>query len=126
MFYDTLLENTRILAAWDQYKTSGPRPAGFEYETAYACRRKPEMGWGKVTVYTAIKRAVNIVGYVENTSAVDWRVYPNSTAVFINIDGIELTNSVIQIFDLNGKLCSTAQDSSVIAVSGLNTGTYLI
>lgn len=35
MFYDTLLENTRILAAWDQFKTSGPHPADFAYGTEY-------------------------------------------------------------------------------------------
>lgn len=36
MFYDTLLQETRILAAWDQFKTSGPAPAGFSYGTEYA------------------------------------------------------------------------------------------
>lgn len=35
MFFDTLLQETRILAAWDQYKTSGPNPAGFSYGTEY-------------------------------------------------------------------------------------------
>jgi subtilisin family serine protease len=35
MFYDTLLQNTRILAAWDQYKTAGPPPTGFSYGTEY-------------------------------------------------------------------------------------------
>ncbi len=34
-FYDTLLQNTRILSAWDQFKTSGPHPAGFNYGTEY-------------------------------------------------------------------------------------------
>ena len=33
MFYDTLLQVTRILAAWDQYRTSGPAPSGFSYGT---------------------------------------------------------------------------------------------
>lgn len=33
MFYDTLLQQTRILAAWDQYRTSGPSPTGFAYGT---------------------------------------------------------------------------------------------
>lgn len=33
--YDTLLTQTRIRAAWDQYKQSGPAPAGFPYGTAY-------------------------------------------------------------------------------------------
>ena len=35
-FYDTLLQTTRILAAWDQYKTSGPAPTGFNYGTEYS------------------------------------------------------------------------------------------
>jgi len=35
-FYDTLLQDTRILAAWDQYKTSGPNPAGFNYGTEFS------------------------------------------------------------------------------------------
>lgn len=35
MYYDTLLEETRILAAWDQFKNSGPHPADFDYGTEY-------------------------------------------------------------------------------------------
>ncbi|MBL4862141.1 MAG: S8 family peptidase [Crocinitomicaceae bacterium] len=36
MYYDTLLQNTRILAAWDQFKTSGPAPTGYSYGTEYS------------------------------------------------------------------------------------------
>jgi len=35
MFYDTLLQHTRILAAWDQFKQSGPNPTDFLYGTEY-------------------------------------------------------------------------------------------
>lgn len=35
MFYDTALQQTRIVAAWDQYKLSGPAPALFGYGTEY-------------------------------------------------------------------------------------------
>lgn len=35
MFYDTLLQQTRILKAWDQFKESGPAPAGFSYGTEF-------------------------------------------------------------------------------------------
>ena len=35
MFYDTSLQQTRILAAWDQFKKSGPAPIGFDYGTEY-------------------------------------------------------------------------------------------
>lgn len=36
MYYDTLLASTRILAAWDQFKTSGPAPAGYSYGTEFS------------------------------------------------------------------------------------------
>jgi hypothetical protein len=35
MFFDTLLADTRILAAWDQFKNSGPSPADYDYGTEY-------------------------------------------------------------------------------------------
>jgi subtilisin family serine protease len=35
MFYDTSLSESRIIAAWDQFKTSGPSPIGFNYGTEY-------------------------------------------------------------------------------------------
>jgi minor extracellular serine protease Vpr len=35
-FYDTSLTQTRIVAAWDQYKQSGPSPAGFTYGTEFS------------------------------------------------------------------------------------------
>lgn len=35
MFYDTALQKTRIVAAWDQFKKSGPAPAGYTYGTVY-------------------------------------------------------------------------------------------
>lgn len=36
MYYDTLLQNSRILAAWDQFKTSGPAPGNYPYGTEYS------------------------------------------------------------------------------------------
>jgi minor extracellular serine protease Vpr len=38
MFYDTAMNETRILAAWDHYKTSGPAPEGFDYGTEYTTK----------------------------------------------------------------------------------------
>lgn len=32
-FYDTLVQNYRILAAWDQFRKAGPAPDGFSYGT---------------------------------------------------------------------------------------------
>lgn len=34
-FYDSTLSQTRIIAAWDQFKTNGPHPQGFNYGTEY-------------------------------------------------------------------------------------------
>lgn len=36
VFYDTALQQTRIIAAWDQYKTSGPAPTNFPYGTEFS------------------------------------------------------------------------------------------
>ena len=36
MFYDTMLTETRILAAWDQFRNEGPAPAGFNYGTVFS------------------------------------------------------------------------------------------
>lgn len=36
MYYDTLLQDSRILSAWDQFKTSGPAPANYPYGTEYS------------------------------------------------------------------------------------------
>jgi subtilisin family serine protease len=36
MFYDTAQTQTRIAAAWDQYKRSGPAPTGFNYGTEFS------------------------------------------------------------------------------------------
>jgi minor extracellular serine protease Vpr len=38
MFYDTAMNETRILAAWDQYKSSGPAPAGYDYGTEFSTK----------------------------------------------------------------------------------------
>lgn len=35
VFYDTSMTNYRVIAAWDQAKTSGPPPAGFSQGTVY-------------------------------------------------------------------------------------------
>lgn len=35
VFYDTAMQQTRIVAAWDQYKTVGNAPAGFNYGVEY-------------------------------------------------------------------------------------------
>ncbi len=35
MFYDTLLQQTRVVAAWDQFKNSGPHPAAYGYGAEY-------------------------------------------------------------------------------------------
>ncbi len=35
VFYDTNMIHYRVLRAWDQFKTSGPSPAGFDYGTEY-------------------------------------------------------------------------------------------
>ncbi len=35
VFYDSTMTRYRVLRAWDQFKTSGPAPAGYDYGTEY-------------------------------------------------------------------------------------------
>ncbi|MBN1462913.1 MAG: fibronectin type III domain-containing protein [Paludibacteraceae bacterium] len=64
---------------------------------------------------------VNIKG---NENLVDIRIYPNPSKNSINVDGIKA--DVIGLFNMNGQLVASSQNSNQINVSNLNTGVYLI
>lgn len=53
-FYDSTLSQTRIIAAWDQFKTSGPHPQGFNYGTEHT---------GASALLTAGSDTANIYSY---------------------------------------------------------------
>lgn len=53
-YYDTLIENYRVAAAWDQFKQSGPAPQGFTYGTEYV---------GAEDLLMAASDTSNIYGY---------------------------------------------------------------
>lgn len=53
MYYDTSLQHTRIIAAWDQFKKSGPAPDGYSYGTEYN---------GEVELLAAESDTANIYG----------------------------------------------------------------
>jgi len=61
MFYDTAMQHTRILAAWDQFKKTGPAPAGYTYGTVYT---------GEDELLAAEKDTINIYGYATHGSHV--------------------------------------------------------
>jgi minor extracellular serine protease Vpr len=53
MYYDTAMQHTRIIAAWDQFKKSGPAPEGYSYGTEYN---------GEVELLAAKSDTANIYG----------------------------------------------------------------
>jgi len=61
MFYDTAMQHTRILAAWDQFKKTGPAPDGYTYGTLYT---------GEAELLAAEKDTINIYGYATHGSHV--------------------------------------------------------
>jgi len=61
MFYDTLLQHTRIVSAWDQFKQSGNTPNGYEYGAEYN---------GEAELLAAKSDTVNIYGYATHGSHV--------------------------------------------------------
>ena len=60
-FYDTALQHTRIAAAWDQWKTSGPAPTGFLYGTKFE---------GEAELLAAQCDTSNVYGYAYHGSHV--------------------------------------------------------
>ncbi len=60
-FYDTAMQHTRIAAAWDQWKTSGPAPSGFLYGTEFE---------GETELLTAQCDTSNVYGYAYHGSHV--------------------------------------------------------
>ena len=62
-FYDTTLTSTRIRGAWDQYRQSGPAPAGFEYGTvAESPVELMAMGTDTANVYSYSTHGTHVAG----------------------------------------------------------------
>lgn len=83
-------------------------------------------GWGKINAYASIKKALATTGWLEINRELDWSIYPNPTMETINIQGADLQDAQIQIFNLSGKLCSEFKNQTAINVSNLTPGTYLL
>jgi hypothetical protein len=70
MFYDTLLQNTRILAAWDQFKTSGPAPAGYSYGTEYTTPAEfQSAGADTANIYSYATHGSHVAGIAGGSGA---------------------------------------------------------
>ena len=62
-FYDTTLTSTRIRGAWDQYRQSGPAPAGFDYGTvAQTPADLMAMGSDTANVYSYSTHGSHVAG----------------------------------------------------------------
>ena len=62
-FYDTTLTSTRIRGAWDQYRQSGPAPAGFDYGTvAETPADLMAMGSDTANVYSYSTHGTHVAG----------------------------------------------------------------
>ena len=83
-------------------------------------------GWGKINAYAAVKKALATTGWTEMKPSFKWSIYPNPTSELLNIVDADLDAAQIQIFDLSGKLCGEYENQSVIDVSNLISGTYLL
>ena len=66
-----------------------------------------------------------VINDIETASAVDFAVYPNPTSNTLNIECAQKVNK-IEIYDMQGKLTTTAFDTKTINVSALSNGTYIV
>lgn len=70
MYYDTLLTDTRILAAWDQFKESGPAPAGYSYGTEYSTPTELQnAGSDTANIYSYATHGSHVAGIAGGSGA---------------------------------------------------------
>ncbi len=70
MFYDTLLQETRIVAAWDQYKQDGEQPANYSYGVEYTTI--PELlaaGSDTANIYSYHTHGTHVAGIAGGSGA---------------------------------------------------------
>ncbi len=70
MFYDTLLTQTRIRAAWDQFKQAGPAPQGYSYGTAYSTPQDLlQAGSDTANIYSYATHGSHVAGIAGGSGA---------------------------------------------------------
>ncbi len=70
MFYDTSLTQTRIRAAWDQYRDAGPSPNGFGYGTeAATVDELLAMGSDTANIYSYATHGTHVAGIAAGSGA---------------------------------------------------------
>ncbi|PHR29546.1 MAG: hypothetical protein COA38_11345 [Fluviicola sp.] len=70
MYYDTLLADTRILAAWDQFKNSGPAPSGYAYGTEYTTPTEfQNVGSDTANIYSYATHGSHVAGIAGGSGA---------------------------------------------------------
>lgn len=83
-------------------------------------------GWGKVSAYSAVKRAVDLIGLGEIKEDLIFDVYPNPAKEVLNIYTSKEIN-LIEIFDLLGRKQISIKGNSIqIDISSLKRGIYIV
>ena len=68
------------------------------------------------------------VGIADIEEGLEWNVFPNPSSDFVSVNLKENTESVLRLFDLNGKLLfeTVFNQKANVSLEGLNQGQYLI
>jgi minor extracellular serine protease Vpr len=83
-------------------------------------------GHGKINAYAAVQMATNTVGVNEITKELMWTIYPNPANQFLTIKGIEGGVKIIQIIDLNGRICGEYLNTLPIDINYFVPGIYIL
>lgn len=114
---ETILEETAVPLPFDQ--DCAPFP-GLEIPNAVT-------GYGKIDVYAAVERALQIVESLEPETD-QWQVFPNPTAGQLWISGTDETSTqLFQVFSADGRLVGASQLETglqMIDLSQLRSGLY--
>lgn len=70
MFYDTLLQTSRVFAAWDQYKQNGALPGGFSYGAEYDTPAElDDAGSDTANIYSYHTHGTHVAGIAGGSGA---------------------------------------------------------
>ncbi|MCR9171637.1 MAG: S8 family peptidase [bacterium] len=83
-------------------------------------------GWGKINAYRAVLAALDIVGENELEMEYNWTVAPNPASNTITVNGLEGTVENVQIISMTGASVYQNTELSIIDVSTLESGVYIL
>jgi hypothetical protein len=99
------------------------------YEDSYTGNIDPpghaRWGMGKVDAYSAVKASYT-ANITDSEAKPKWKIFPNPSIDFINIEGELTGNENIRIYSVNGTEMLSTRSANSLDISKLASGMYIL